>query len=166
MTENANAPIKIGVVGFSRNQFDQDDAREKFGSCLDRVIASLVENEAATGQTESDVLSRIEIVSGYTNMGVPKIAYEIADERQLTTVGFSAAQAKRVRSGVYPCSKEIIVGKRFGDESEAFLKYIDVLIRIGGGPQSRKETEMFKELYSDQDLSQILFEEEVEWFGK
>ena len=158
----STAPFKIGVVGFSRNKFDKEDARLKFRACLDRAIESLIQR---SGLAREEILDRIEIVSGYTNMGVPKLAYEIADQLQIKTVGFSAAQAKRVRSGVYPVSKEIIVGKRFGDESEAFIQYIDTLIRIGGGPQSRKETEMFKVANSDQDLSQILFEEEVEWFG-
>ena len=29
---------------------------------------------------------------------------------------------------------------RFGDESEAFVQFIDVLIRVEGGIQSRRET--------------------------
>ena len=144
---------KIGVVGFSRNQFDKRTAAQK----LRRILGDLTAGQAK---------ENIEIVSGYTNMGIPKIAYQLADEMKLTTVGFSAKQALRVRSGVYPVKKEIIVGERFGDESQKFIEYIDILVRIGGGPQSRHEVEVFKAFYMDRDLSKILFEEEVEWYGR
>lgn len=145
--------IKIGVVGFSKNQFDQKEAYDK----LKTILLFLVENR--TPRT-------VELVSGYTNTGVPKIAYEIADDMGLKTVGFSARQALRGKSGLYPVQKEILVGERFGDESMAFVYYIDWLIRIGGGPQSRREVELFKEKNLGLDLSLILFEEEVNWFGK
>ncbi len=150
--ENNNI-LKIGVVGFSRNQFDQPDAAKK----LKHFISQIIEGKAA---------GNIELVSGFTNMGVPRLAYLLADELGLVTVGFSASQAFRVRAGIYPVQKQIIVGQKFGDESEEFIQYIDVLVRIGGGPQSRHETERFKQVYADKDLSQILFETEVEWFGK
>jgi hypothetical protein len=145
--------MKIGVVGFSRSSFDKKTAILK----LRNILESLVEGKNP---------KEIEIVSGYTNMGVPRIAYRLADDMGLVTVGFSAQQALRVRAGVYPVQKKILVGERFGDESEAFIEYIDILIRIGGGPQSRHETALFKQRYADQDLSQILFEEEVDWYGK
>lgn len=145
--------LKIGVVGFSRNSFDKKTATSKLKAILDKLV------ENADNQS-------IELVSGYTNMGVPKIAYQLADERGLITVGFSASQALRVRSGLYPVKKKIIVGQKFGDESDAFVQYIDVLVRIGGGPQSRHETELFKTLHQNKDLSEVLFEEEVEWYGK
>jgi len=148
-----NDTLKIGVVGFSRNQFDQQDAAQK----LKHLITKIVENNEG---------KNIELVSGLTNMGVPRLAYLLADELGLITVGFSAKQALRVRAGVYPVQKQIIVGQKFGDESDEFIQYIDVLVRIGGGKQSRHETELFKQQYADEDLSQILFEEEVEWFGK
>jgi len=148
-----NDTLKIGVVGFSRNQFDQQDAAQK----LKHLITKIVENNEG---------KNIELVSGFTNMGVPRLAYLLADELGLITVGFSAKQALRVRAGVYPVQKQIIVGQKFGDESDEFIQYIDVLVRIGGGKQSRHETELFKQQYADEDLSQILFEEEVEWFGK
>jgi hypothetical protein len=38
------------------------------------------------------------------------------------------------------------VGEQWGDESAAFLAAIDVLIRIGGGPQSLAEAARAKEL--------------------
>ena len=145
--------LKIGVVGFSSNQFDKQKAYQ----ILTDVFRELQQKHPN---------KEIEIVSGYTNSGVPKIAYELAEKYNFTTVGFSARQALKVWSGVYPVKKVILIGERFGDESEGFVAYIDGLIRVGGGNQSRKETEMFKALYLDNSLKSRLKEFEVEWFGK
>jgi hypothetical protein len=145
--------IKYGVVGFSRNQFDKKTARE----ILREEFQSIHEKYPKT---------TIEIVSGYTNSGVPKIAYQLADIFGFVTVGFSAQQALRVRSGVYPVQKKIIKGNKFGDESEAFIAYIDALIRVGGGKQSRHETELFKKRHSEKGIDGILSEFEVDWYGK
>ena len=146
-------PLRIGIVGFSRPQFDQQAAR----TILERELAAL---RVRHPQRE------IEIVSGYTNAGVPQIAYEIADQLELTTVGFSARQALRVRSGLYPVDQVILEGERFSDESEAFVRYIDGLIRVGGGRQSREEVRLFKACHPHKPLARILQEYEVEWYGK
>ena len=143
--------IKFGVVGFSKNLFDKKTAYQ----IIDAFYQGLKE------QYPDKI---IEIVSGYTNSGIPKIAYELADKHGFVTVGFSAHQALTVRSGIYPCAKVILEGELFGDESEAFIEYIDSLLRVGGGPQSRKETELFKAKVSDK-TEQRVFEYEVEWFG-
>lgn len=145
--------IKYGIVGFSRDQFDKEAAY--------RILEELFRQISIK---HSD--KEIEIVSGYTNMGVPKIAYELADRYGFTTVGYSAGQALKVRSGVYPVKKVILIGKKFGDESNDFVQYIDALIRIGGGRQSRMETEMFKTLHAGERLDSLLREYEVEWYGK
>ena len=145
--------MKIGVVGFSRSQFDKKIAILKLRNILEALTR------------EKDV-STIEIISGYTNMGVPRIAYRLADDMGLKTVGFSAKQALKVRAGVYPVKEVILVGERFGDESHKFIEYIDVLVRIGGGPQSRKEVALFKTLHQGEDLSTLLYEEEIDWYGK
>lgn len=149
---NAPQKIKIGVVGFSRNQFDKKAAYLK----LKEIIDALVQ--------EKDV-SSFEIVSGYTASGVPQIAYKIADDLGLETVGFSAKQALKVKSGLYPFKKVILIGEKFGDESVDFIAYIDILIRISGGPQSRYEVELFKKRHEANALAHILFEEEVTWYG-
>lgn len=140
--------IKIGVVGYSGKPFDKAIAKEKLISILESLIYEYDDQN-------------IELVSGYTNIGVPKIAYEIADELGMHTVGFSAKEALNVDCGLYPVKKKFIVGEKFGDESEAFIKYIDVLIRIGGGAQSLSEVLLFKDLNKDQDLEEILFEEDI-----
>jgi len=144
--------LKIGIVGFSRNQFDKKRARTILTELFDDLKKKHPKKE-------------IEIVSGYTNSGVPKIAYELADQFQFTTVGYSANQALKVKSGVYSVNKVILRGEKFGDESEAFVDYIDGLIRVGGGKQSRRETQMFKDKNTGQPLSRIVKEYEVDWFG-
>lgn len=149
---NKTVTMAIGVVGFSQNQFDKAMARA--------IIRTYYEKLA---DEHNDKI--IEIVSGYTNMGVPKIAYELADEFGFVTVGFSAKQALRVRAGLYPVKKQILHGERFGDESQAFVQYINRLLRVGGGKQSRSETQLFKDINRGRDLSQLLEEHEIEWYG-
>lgn len=145
--------MKIGVVGFSSPQFDQERAKVILKTKLKELVSS-TNNE------------NIELVSGYTNSGIPKIAYEIADSMGLKTIGFSAKKALSSSYGLYPVDKKIIFGKNFGDESQAFIDYIDVLLRVGGGKQSRAEVELFKKKNEGVNLTELLFEEEVEWHGK
>ncbi len=144
--------IKYGVVGFSRNQFDKKAAYQILNEVFQQI------------QTKHPHKT-IEIVSGYTNSGVPKIAYELSDKYGFISVGFSAKQALKVRSGVYPVKKVILKGDKFGDESEDFVQYIDALIRVGGGKQSRHETALFKQLHFGKPLHTILKEFEVTWYG-
>jgi hypothetical protein len=145
-------PFKIGVVGFSRNQFNKKEAAEK----LEKALMKVLSNKSPT---------EVALVSGYTASGVPKLAYILGDKLGLHSVGFSSKRALSVWSGVYPVKEVILIGEKFGDESQAFVEYIDVLIRIGGGKQSRHEVELFKNRHQDKDLSDLLFEEEVEWYG-
>ncbi|MEL7160532.1 MAG: alpha-ketoglutarate-dependent dioxygenase AlkB [Bacteroidota bacterium] len=145
--------MRIGIVGFSRNRFDRKTAR----GILERELGAL---------SKKIDPQRVEIVSGYTKSGVPELAYEVATALGCTTVGFSAKQALRVRSGVYPVDKVILRGERFGDESADFIAYVDGLIRVGGGPQSRREVALFREKYAGAKLERRLKEFEVDWFGK
>lgn len=147
-------PFRVGVVGFSRSQFDHDAARLALASSLDHMAM------LASGRV-------VEVVSGLTNQGVPKLAYELAVSRGLRTIGISAHQALRVRSGMFPVDERILVGQRFGDESAAFVAYIDALIRIGGGPQSRHEAALFRDKLAGAmlDPATYLVEHEVTWHG-
>ncbi|MEM6770117.1 MAG: alpha-ketoglutarate-dependent dioxygenase AlkB, partial [Bacteroidota bacterium] len=78
---------------------------------------------------------------------------------------YSASQALRVKSGVYPVDKVFLVGNKFGDESEAFIAYVDGIIRIGGGSQSRKEVALFRSKFTDGSINRRLKEFEVKWYG-
>jgi len=121
---------KIGVVGYSDDKvFDHIIAKALLSIAFD-VIEKVFPSED------------LEIVSGLTDMGIPGIAYRMAEKRGWKTVGISAKEAKEY--SCYAVDKEIIVGEKFGDESEKFIEYIDCLVRVGGGKQSLKETEMAK----------------------
>jgi hypothetical protein len=150
-------PLKIGVVGFSQRHFDQDAARAH----LRRFIVALLARPRAAE-------TPVELVSGLTNQGVPQLAYVLATELGLRTVGISARQALRARAGCFPVDEQMIVGERYGDESQAFVDHVDVLIRVGGGPQSRREVELFRAKHrgDEAELEGRLFEAEVEWFGR
>jgi hypothetical protein len=149
--------MRIGVVGFSQRHFDHDTARAH----LRRMLGALLERPQAQGL-------KVELVSGLTNQGVPRLAYELATVLGLRTVGISAKQALRVAAGVFPVDERILVGERFGDESATFVATIDVLIRVGGGRQSRHEVELFVQRFGgdEAELAQRLFEVEVDWYGE
>jgi len=122
--------LNIGVVGYSGARFDESIAKALLILAFD-----IVESD-----NKSDEYS---IVSGCSDMGIPGLAYEEADKRGWETVCFSAEEVKQY--DCYDTDKEIIVGKEFGDESDDFIKYIDCLVRVGGGAQSIKETKMAKD---------------------
>jgi hypothetical protein len=119
---------KIGVVGYSGAKFD-----EKIAKALLAIAFDVVEQNF-----DSD--DGYELVSGLTDVGIPGLAYRMAVKEKWETVGLSAKEAKEY--DCFPVDEEIIVGEKFGDESKDFIEYIDCLIRIGGGKQSFKETEM------------------------
>lgn len=141
--------LRVGVVGYSGRKFDERLARQE----LTGVLAELLERRELPPGC-------VELVSGLTNIGVPKIAYEFATDAGMKTVGISAGRALNSSVGVYPVDKQIIVGENYGDESEEFVGYIDVLIRIGGGAQSFQEVAMFKQRFEEDEasLGNCLFE--------
>lgn len=145
--------LKIGVVGYSRPNIPEPQTRALLQACFKTFIM----------RAQVDRL-QVEIVSGLTNAGVPKVAYELASQWQVKTVGISAQEALQVECGVFPVRKQMLIGRLFGDESAFFINYVDCLARIGGGPQSLKEVEMFKEkLHHDPaQLAQWLIEHDVE----
>eukprot|EP01080_Neovahlkampfia_damariscottae_P004826 gene4826-8412_t len=121
--------LKIGVVGFSREKYDKKEAIENIDLLISKMVSFYKPKE-------------VEIVSGLTNQGIPKLSYEYALTMKYKTIGIAPTRAKFVKRGVFEVNKEIIVGKDFGDESQTFIDYIDVLIRVGGGKQSREEVEI------------------------
>lgn len=143
--------MKIGVVGFSHENINHDLARTLLRQSFHQLMQRHPHDKP------------IEIVSGLTNIGIPKIAYEIADELGFITVGISAERALHVKCGIYYVDKQMIEGKEFGDESRVFIDYIDYLIRVGGGKQSHREVEMFVEkcALSGIDINDTLIEQEL-----
>jgi len=123
--------MKIGVVGYSHNNIDKEKALKLIKEAFDLVIK---ENELLNEE--------IEIVSGLTALGIPLLAYEEAKRRNWKTTGIACKLAYDYEC--FDVDKKEIVGDKWGDESKTFINYIDVLIRIGGGKQSKEETKMMK----------------------
>ena len=121
--------ISIGVVGYSGGKFNEDVAKALMAIALDLV-------------EENHKSDEYELVSGLTDMGIPAIAYRMADKRGWKTVGIACSKADE--NPCYDVDERIIEGKEWGDESGTFLDSIDVLIRIGGGKQSIEETKKAK----------------------
>jgi len=120
--------VKIGVVGYSAKKFDIDKAKKIIKEAFD-----LVENKFG---------NQIAIVSGLTAIGIPLLAYQEAVKRGWKTIGVACKKAEEFEQ--FPVNEKIIAGEEWGEESKTFISMIDVLIRIGGGKQSFKETEMAK----------------------
>lgn len=121
-----NLTLKIGVMGYSAQQFDNATAQQMIEAAFD-FIASNHPGRA------------ISVVSGYTDLGIPHFAYAEAAKRGWKTVGVACSKAKEY--AVYPCDEVQIVGTKWGDESPTFLAMCDVFVRVGGGNQSRREAQ-------------------------
>jgi len=129
-------PLKIGVVGYSAQKFNEGRAIRYLRSAFDAI--------------EKRYPHRVkEVVSGLTDLGIPALAYREAVRRGWKTVGIACSKAKEYKC--FPCNEVIIAGSEWGDESPVFLKTIDVLVRVGGGKQSHRECaeakSMDKEVY-------------------
>ena len=153
----ATIKLRIGVVGFSRPHFDHSVASTLIAKGIQHIL-----------QEHNVQPIECELVSGLTNVGIPKLAYEYASSLNMRTVGVSARSALRARCGIYPVDQQVIVGNKYGDESQTFVNSIDVLLRVGGGPQSRHEVELFKERYKGDAPNALprLFEYELDYHGK
>jgi hypothetical protein len=124
-----NRVIRIGVVGYSTQKFNEAEALDLIQSAFNAIEKHFPKMQKT-------------VVSGLTDVGIPGLAYREALNRNWRTIGIACSKATEY--DLFPVDKSIIVGKNWGDESETFLKSIDVLIRIGGGKQSLEETKEFK----------------------
>ena len=123
--------LRIGVVGYSAQKFDIATANSLLYSAFDYISMHYPNRP-------------IEIVSGLTLYGIPKLAYEAAFVLGYSTRGIAPECA--VTMPCWDCDEVTIVGKTWGDESETFLNSIDILLRIGGGKQSHEETNIAKSM--------------------
>lgn len=129
MKPQKESPPRIGVIGYSGKKFDTKTAKEFIEGIFDLLPKNTV------------------IVSGLTNIGIPKIAYECAVEHKFKTVGYACKQAKDFPC--FPVDEEHIIGDNWGDESEEFLNSIDLLIKVGGGKQSEAEFRKFVDRHGE-----------------
>jgi hypothetical protein len=121
--------LAIGVVGYSRQHFDRNLARALIQVAYDKAVCAFPDHEA------------IAVVSGYTNIGIPALAYEEAKNRGWRTVGIACKKGKD--HPLFEVDEGAFVGDNWGDESGTFLEACNVLIRIGGGEQSHSEAARF-----------------------
>ncbi len=122
-------PFRVGVVGPGPDtRFDTQRAHALLSRALDTIAASVPD-------------SSFELVAGLTDTGLNAIAYREARRRGYRAAGVACERAKE--HAIYPCDRSIVVtGDTWGVESERFLSEIDILVRIGGGEQSRTEARM------------------------
>lgn len=123
--------IKIGVIGYSMQEFDKKKAIEYIKKAFD-----FIEKQYPDGKKT--------IISGLTDLGIPALAYREAKRRNWRVEGITCSKA--LDYIWYPVSDITMVGRNWGDESETFLKAINILVRIGGGEQSMREVEMAKKM--------------------
>lgn len=122
---------KVGVAGFSDDsKFDAEEAKDAIKQAFD---------EAEKRANDKSLV----LVSGLTAVGIPHLAHQEAKKRGWKSVGLSAQEAKDY--DCYDADEEIIVGKKFGDESDTFIDYIDELITFGGGKQTKAEAKKARE---------------------
>ena len=133
-TVDEGKKMKIGVVGYSGAKFNENKARS-----IIRKAYDLVETYHTTYPDGNYV-----VVSGLTDMGIPALAYREAVKRNWGTMGVACKKA--YENELFPVDHKVISGEEWGDESEVFLFNIDLLIRVGGGPQSLEETQKAKDM--------------------
>lgn len=131
--ENDN--VRLGVVGYCPpTQFNEAEALRMLKEAYDEVARDFPQKA-------------ITVVSGLTNVGVLKIAYEEAQTRGWKTAGIACKKAYDFRDNWFPVDEEpVIMGENWGDESKVFVGSLDALVRIGMGKQSLKEAQQVKEV--------------------
>jgi len=129
---NINPDVRIGVVGYSEQKFDTKKAAEYIKKSFDKIVSTNNQDAEFT------------VVSGWTDLGIPSIAYKEAKSRKWHTAGIACKKALELKT--FLCDQVTTVGEEWGDESETFLNDITVLVRIGGGKQSKAETAKAKEM--------------------
>lgn len=124
--------LRIGVVGFSGQKFDVQEAIEIVIKAFDDVLVDHPE------------VIEFWVVSGLADLGIQALAYREAVKRGWKTYAVDCARSAKYTA--FPVDDSMIIDSMVrGSESEAFLATIDVLIRIGGGEQSHAEAQAFKE---------------------
>lgn len=117
--------INVGLVGYSGAKFNEEQGK----ALVELALEIIKDNYSA---------KEYALVSGLTDIGIPAIGYRVASKMGWKTVGIACSEANEY--DCYPVDEEIIEGDNWGDESAAFIKYIDILVRVGGGKQSMSET--------------------------
>lgn len=126
--ENDDNVLMIGVVGDMVDGFDEDEARSFLESTFDEI------------ETDYPDVENYAVVSKLVDSGIPRLAYEIADERGYETWGVAPVEVKE--ADWYDVDYHVISGSVSGDESEEFIDDIEVFVRVGGDDQAHNEQSM------------------------
>ena len=134
--------FSIGFIGYSDDsKFDYNRAKK-----IIEDIFYVIGNKYCT---QDNLEIKLNIVSGATNQGIPRLVYEEARKYNaqygewFTIVGIMPFEGYNYE--LYHCDEIYVFGDNFGDESRSFINGIDVLYKIGVGEQSDKELKMAKE---------------------
>ena len=127
----------VGVLGYA-GRWERTGLR---GAALHPLVA------AARAALRDQLLAlqaqhgpQLAMASGATNRGVLQLAYELCAELGITALGVAPEQV--LNYPLAPMDYLLLVGRRFGDESAAFVRISDVLLLLGGGEQSEREIRM------------------------
>jgi hypothetical protein len=151
--------IKIGIIGISdENDHNISGGSGGYGGFVFTMVTCM--QNLARKKYGNDVV--FELVFGLTDVGINQcIHYHATDSRNpfgaVKTIGFGYSNMSF--SKCLSVDEKYIIGTECGDESEAFVDYIDMLLKIGGGDKEAKEWVMFTTKYPDKmcyDTSHML----------
>lgn len=136
--------LEIGVVGYCPpTKFDEQAAKSLLNGVLDDIMWDYCAHS-------------YRVVSGLVSVGIPGLAYRIAKEREWGTAGVACRRVYEHPIFEVDEGQEFIVGKKWGDESDTFLKKLaqngGVLVRIGGGAQSHDEVARYRRMSPYHDI--------------
>jgi len=122
--------LRVGLVGSSNEAFDHEAARFVLNAIFDSLAIQWTPHAPAS----------LALVGGLTDVGLCAIGYRLARDRSWSTRGVAAFAA--LSHAWFEVDQALFAGDQWGDESQSFLNEIDVLVRVGGGPQARREEAM------------------------
>ncbi|MEO1269438.1 MAG: hypothetical protein AAFX99_15220 [Myxococcota bacterium] len=126
----------LGVMGFAGSWKRSGLAGEQLTAYVEGMASAL--RTYLTLQQERWGASLV-VSSGATYAGTLQLTYDICTEQGIRAMGVTPDRTLR-----YPIGRLDLllpVGRRYGDESEVFLNTADAFVLVGGGDQSRRETE-------------------------
>ena len=124
----------VGIVGFARPWLQLGLRGTTLAQTIADARATICYELAARQLCYGE---RLVVASGATNEGVLRLAYEVCAFLNIRAMGIAPDQALD-----YPLGHMhymLPFGRAFGDESPVFVRLIDELLVLGGGPQSERE---------------------------
>lgn len=118
-SEENSEETRIGIIGFDTDgggDIDEEFIYEELSSIIDNFIE------------ESEMDNNVVIVSNGLNIGISKIAYEIANERGYKTIAIYTKFSNN-NNEMYAVDMSIEVDHTSDDD--IFVDYIDALVVVG-----------------------------------